>query len=98
MPKRNTFSREFKLEAIRQLEAGDKKAADLARELGVPRNKLYLWREELKVKDSETAFPGSGRRSSKEAELAALKRENERLREENAILKKAAQYFARESS
>jgi len=98
MPKRNTFSREFKLEAIRQMEAGDKKAADLARELGVPRNKLYLWREELKAKDSDTAFPGSGRRSGKEAELAALKHENERLREENAILKKAAQYFARESS
>lgn len=98
MPKRNTFSREFKLEAIRQMEAGDKKAADLARELGVPRNKLYLWREELKAKDSEMAFPGSGRRRGQEAELAALKHENERLREENAILKKAARYFARESS
>jgi len=98
MPKRNTFSREFKLEAIRQMEAGDKKASDLARELGVPRNKLYLWRDELKAKDNETVFPGSGRRSGKEAELAVLKRENERLREENAILKKAARYFARESS
>jgi len=43
--KEKYLSREFKLEAIRQLEAGDKKAADLARELGVPRNKLYLWRE-----------------------------------------------------
>lgn len=98
MPKRNTFSREFKLEAIRLMEAGDKKASDLARELGVPRNKLYKWREELKAKDSETAFPGSGRRRGQEAELAALKRENERLREENEILKKAARYFARESS
>lgn len=98
MPKRNTFSREFKLEAIRLMEAGDKKAADLARELGVPRNKLYKWREELKARDSETAFPGSGRRRGREAELATLQRENERLREENAILKKAAQYFARESS
>jgi transposase len=98
MPKRNTFSREFKLEAIRLMEAGDKKASDLARELGVPRNKLYKWREELNTKDSETVFPGSGRRGGKEADLAALQRENERLREENAILKKAAQYFARESS
>ena len=98
MPKRNTFSREFKLEAIRLLEAGDKKASDLARELGVPRNKLYKWREELNAKDSETAFPGSGRRRGKDAELAMLKRENERLREEVEILKKAARYFARESS
>ena len=98
MPKRNTFSREFKLEAIRLMEAGDKKPAELARELGVPRNKLYLWREELKAKDSDTVFPGSGRRRGKDADLAILKRENERLREENAILKKAARYFARESS
>jgi len=98
MPKRNTFSREFKLEAVRLMDAGDKKASDLARELGVPRNKLYKWREELKAKDSATAFPGSGRRRGQEAELAALQRENERLREENEILKKAARYFARESS
>ena len=78
--------------------AGKMDGVDLARELGVPRNKLYKWREELQAKDSDTAFPGSGRRSGKEAELAVLRRENERLREENAILKKAAQYFARESS
>ncbi len=98
MPKRNTFSREFKLEAIRLMEVGDKKPAELARELGVPRNKLYLWREELQAKDRDTAFPGSGRRRGKDADLATLQRENERLREENAILKKAARYFARESS
>ena len=98
MPKRNTFSREFKLEAIRLMDAGDKKTADLARELGVPRNKLYKWREELQAKDSGSAFPGSGRRLGKVADLAALKHENERLREENDILKKATRYFARESS
>ncbi len=98
MPKRNTFSREFKLEAIRLMETGDKKPAELARELGVSRNKLYLWREELNAKDRDTVFPGSGRRRGQEADLATLQRENERLREENAILKKAARYFARESS
>ena len=98
MPKRNTFSREFKLEAIRLMEAGDKKASDLARELGVPRNKLYKWREELQAKDSDTAFPGSDRRRGPDAALATLQRENERLREENGILKKAARYCARESS
>ncbi len=98
MTKRNTFSREFKIEAVRLLEQGDKKASDLARELGIARNKLYKWREELKSKDVETAFPGRGRRSGAEGELAKLKQENERLREENEILKKAARYFARESS
>ncbi len=98
MTKRNTFSREFKIEAVRLLEQGDKKASDLARELGIPRNKLYKWREELKTKEPDAAFPGSGRRGGAEGELAKLRRENERLREENEILKKAARYFARESS
>lgn len=98
MTKRNSYTREFKLEAVRLLETGDKKATDLARELGVPRNKLYQWREALKAKNKDSAFPGSGRRSGREAELAAVKRENARLKDENEILKKAARYFAKESS
>ena len=97
MTKRNSFSREFKLEAVRLLEQGDKEASVLARELGVPRNRLYKWREEIKKHDA-AAFPGKGRRSGNSAELDKLRNEVERLREENEILKKAARFFARESS
>jgi hypothetical protein len=32
LPERNTFGRQYKPEAIRQMEAGDKKTADLARD------------------------------------------------------------------
>lgn len=98
MTKRKTFTREFKLQALRLLDSGEKKPADLARELGVPRNRLYKWREALAAKGDESVFPGSGRRRGPDAELAALKRENARLKEENDILKKAARYFAKESS
>ncbi|HEY1772651.1 MAG TPA: transposase [Gammaproteobacteria bacterium] len=98
MSKRPSYSREFKLEAVRLLKLGDKPAADLARELGVRRNQLYKWRDELQDKGTETAFPGHGRRRGADVELAKLKREVEQLREENEILKKAAKYFARESS
>ena len=97
MTKQNSFSREFKLEAVRLLELGERNAADIARELGVPRNRLYKWREEIKKHDA-AAFPGKGRRGGNAAELAKLKSEIARLREENEILKKAAQFFARESS
>ena len=45
--KRTQYTREFKLEAIRLMESGQKKSSDLARELGVPRNRLYKWREQL---------------------------------------------------
>lgn len=97
MAKRTSYSKEFKVEAVRLLELGDKKPADLARELGVSRNKLYQWREQLKAK-SEAAFPGQGRRSADNAALAALRHENAQLKEELAFLKKAAKFFAKESS
>ena len=53
MSKRQSFSREFKLEAVRLLQLGEKPAADLARELGIPRNRLYKWRDEVNKKATE---------------------------------------------
>ncbi len=96
MQKRQTFSKEFKLEAVRLLEATNKPTADLARELGVRRNQLYKWQEQLRVK-GEDAFPGKGRRTEKDDKIARLERELDRVKEERDILKKAALYFARET-
>ena len=96
MQKRQTFSKEFKLEAVRLLETMGKPAADIARELGVRRNQLYKWQEQLRAKGDD-AFPGKGYRTEKDDEIARLKRELERVKEERDILKKAAQYFARET-
>ena len=42
---RQSFSREFKLEAVRLMEEGKKPPAELARELGIRRNQLYKWKE-----------------------------------------------------
>ena len=67
-------------------------AADLARELGINRNQLYKWQQQINAKDS-AAFPGKGRQSGSAAEIARLKRELERVTEERDILKKAAQYL-----
>jgi len=97
MQKRSRFTREFKLEAVRLLEKGDKPAAELARELGIRRNQLYKWKDEVSTQ-GEQAFPGAGRpRNEKDGEIARLKRELERVTEERDILKKAALYFAKES-
>src|SRR6184192_712003 len=71
-------------------------AADVARELGIPRNRLYKWGQQLEH-HGEAAFPGSGRQAGAEAEVTRLRREVARLKEERDILKKAAAYFARES-
>ncbi len=97
MQKRKRFTQEFKREAVQLLEKGNKSAADLARELGVRRNQLYKWKDELS-QHGDDAFPGGGRPvSDKDAEIARLKRELERVTEERDVLKKAALYFAKES-
>jgi transposase len=67
----------------------------LARELGIPRNRLYKWKEQLEKRGAR-AFPGSGQRSGEAEELPRLKQELERVKEQRDILKKAAAYFAKE--
>jgi len=61
MDKRNRFSQEFKLEAVRLLEAGNRPAAELARQLAIPRNRLYKMQEQVRKK-GVGALPGSGQR------------------------------------
>jgi transposase len=98
MKKRQAFSREFKVEAVRLLEEGKKPAAELARELGIRRNQLYKWQEKTD-KQGASAFPGSGRPAAKGTvaeENRRLKAELSKVKEENEILKKAAAFFARE--
>jgi transposase len=91
-----TYTREFKQEAVRLMETTDRPAAEVAMELGIRRNQLYKWKEQLAVKGDD-AFSGRGRpRAENLSEVVLLKQENKRLKEENEILKKAAAYFARE--
>ena len=92
-----TYTREFKIEAVRLMEESDKTSAELATELGIRRNQLYKWKEQLENKGDQ-AFPNKLGRPRKEnqSEVVTLRQENDRLREEVEILKKAAAYFARE--
>ena len=97
MGKRVRFSTEFKLEAVRLLDLGQKSAVQLALELGVRRNQLYKWKEQLSGKGKDAAFRGAGRKpAAQESEVVCLKRELAKVTEERDILKKAVAYFARE--
>lgn len=96
MAERRRFTPEFKRQAVQLLTAGQRPAAELARELGVPRNRLYKWQKDVAAHGG--AFPGSGRQAEPAAALARLTRELARVTEERDILKKAARYFARESA
>ena len=110
MEERRHYSKAFKVEAVRLLDLGEKPAAQLARELGIRRNLLYKWREQV-IGKGDGAFSGPGHRAraksgtsssggssseTKIEEIARLKRELAATREERDILKKAAAYFARE--
>ena len=88
MGQRRRFTSEFKRQAVQLLTAGQRPAAEIARELGIPRNRLYKWQKEGAGHGG--AFPGSGRQAEPAAELARLKRELARVTEERDILKKAA--------
>lgn len=80
--KRRSFDEAFKRDAVALLVKGDKPIKALARELGVSHWNLRDWKKRY--------GPPAPLRSSEvlEAELRALRRENERLRVQRDILKK----------
>jgi len=88
------YTNEFKREAVRLAETSDKPKTQVARELGIRVNQLLKWKHALDAQQDD-AFPGRGRQSGHAGELSTLRREIERLRRENEILKKAAAYFAK---
>ncbi len=92
---RRRFSREFKMEAVRQLQEG-RRLAEVARELGVNATVIRRWKDQVEV-DALTVFPGNGRRRDLEDEVRRLRREVEQLRAERDFLKKTAAFFAKES-
>lgn len=94
---RRSFSREFKLEAVRQVIEEGRPLAQVARDLGMGAGLLGRWKREF-LDDREEAFPGKGQLKVAEEELRRLERENRRLRQEVEFLKKTATYFAKERS
>ena len=94
--KRKNYTREFKIETVRLATGPDANAAEVARDMGIHPNTLYKWIQEFSAKPEE-AFPGKGHMASSDAEtIRQLKRENERLRMEREILKKAMAIFSKE--
>jgi transposase len=94
-PKPRKYSREFKVEAVRLAAESERSAAAVARDLGIPANNLYKWRQQL-IDDGDEAFPGRGRMRDKDDEIRHLRRELDKARQEAEILKKALLYFTKE--
>jgi transposase len=86
---RRVFAEEFKRDAVRlPKERGNTSA--VARDLGIHESRLSKWKRNLQT-TPERPFPGHG--NPQDLELAQMKRELARLKEENEILKQAVGIF-----
>ena len=93
---RKTYTREFKVEAVRLLERSGRSQAEIADELGMSSSSLSRWQKKYGA-DGEGAFPGRGNLTPEEERIRQLERENEILRQERDILKKAVTIFSQPS-
>ena len=94
-PRRRTYSRDYKLEAIKL--ADDIGGQQAATDLGIDRSLISAWRKALRTEGTD-ALRGQGHPTQEQAELSRLRREVATLRMEREILKKATVFFMREQS
>lgn len=88
------FDKEYKMMAVNRVKDSGKPVAEVARELDLSPNTLHGWLSKY-GKHGDKAFPGTGHLHEADEELRKLRKEIMDLKEENAILKKAAAYFAK---
>jgi transposase len=90
------FTKEFRDEAVRLALTSGRSRREVAADLGVGLSTLRNWidrRRERQIDD-----PPEERQEDMAAELKRLRRENEILRQEREILKRATAFFAKEGS
>ena len=94
MERRRKYDRQFKIETVRLVTEEGRKAAEVARDLGIHVNLIYLWKKQL-AEEPKEAFPGHGNLKLSDAELRRLQRELADVKEERDILKKALAIFSK---
>lgn len=92
--RRGLYTREFKEDAVRLVTDRGRSVSEVAIDLGIHENTIYKWMRQYKA-DPEGAFPGKGRLKPQGEEMRRLQRENEVLKEEREILKKALAIFSK---
>lgn len=93
---RRAFTDEFKAEAVRLCKVGDRTITQVATDLDLTETALREWVKRSDI-DAGSGPPGA-LTSDERTELSQLRRENRRLLMEREILKKAAAFFAKEST
>src|SRR5262249_39128988 len=93
---RRTYTRDFKLAAVKLLTIDGRSVTEAARSPGLSENLLHVWKQKLQAEGQ--AFPGRSTLSPLEDEVRRLRAENKRLQMERDTRKKATAFFAAEAT
>jgi transposase len=93
--RRRLFTPEFKAEIVELCQRGDRSAGQAAKDFDLTETAVREWVGQAE-RDAGTRDDG-GLTSDERRELAELRRENRRLREDMDILKRATAFFVRET-
>lgn len=91
---RRQFSRQFKTETVALIRSTGKSVPQVCRELDLTETAVRRWLAQAEIDEGRR----EGLTTAEREELTRLRRENRVLREERDILKKAAAFFARETT
>ena len=93
--RRRSFTPEFKAEIVHLCQRGDRSVGQIARDFDLTETAVREWVKQAE-RDTGTRTDG-GLTTEERQELAQLRRENRRLREDVEILKRATAFFAKET-
>ena len=96
MERKVNYTKEFKIQACELVVKKRLKVKAVADKMGISHIMLYRWIDQYKTYGTD-AFVGKGHLRPEEAKLKKLQKENEELRQQVEILKKAAAYFAKKN-
>jgi len=93
--RRRSFTPEFKAEIVELCQRGDRSVGQVARDFDLTETAVREW---VKQAERDTgARDDGGLTSDERRELAELRRENRRLKEDVEVLKRATAFFAKET-
>ena len=92
---RRAFTPEFKAKIVELCQRGDRSVGQVARDFDLTETAVREWVKQAE-RDAGTRHDGGLTRTERK-ELAELRRENRRLREDVEILKRATAFFAKET-
>jgi transposase len=91
---RRSFTPEFKAEIVELCQRGDRSIGQVARDFDLTETAVREW---VRQAERDAGTGDGGLTSAERRELAALRRENQQLREDLGVLKRATAFFAKET-